>query len=416
MDRLKHFYQHLLIKLQPYGLKLRFWLHQQCTRFLSWPKPARYFALAAFFLGFCLHLLWSVATNSKNPHFLGTGDHKEKPIAVSADTITRKNIQNNFTTYAYLKPAKEIMLHPNVGVVVRGVAVEVGAQVKAGQILAVVDSETQALRAQLDSIDLQLRNLDFGVTMVLAKKSFLSQNEFKQKELEHKASQIRKRLAELDTSSSIRAPIAGTVAEIALKQGDFVDNSTNYYIKIVDTTSQLIHLYLPQSVALRLQKGSEAMLSHTLTREQGKSEVQQGVASIRAVAPFVDPKTGSVFVELVSQNVPDNWISGMYVEVSMKIDEAKAAIAVPNAAIVFENGQSYVYRIAAPAPTSPEQERGLASNAADAEATKVERIAVKTGIRDSLLTEIREGLEEFDQIVVEGQGALADGAKVEIVQ
>src|SRR5262249_3744073 len=161
----------------------------------------------------------------------------------------------------------------------------------------------------------KLRNLDFNVTMALAKKSFLSQKEFAQKGLEHRASRIRRRLAELETNGAILAPISGTVSEIALKSGDYIDNPQQYYIKIADASSFRIQLFLPYSVSAKLRKGALATLSRIRTDEFGRDKLETAAGQISGIAPTVDPKTGSVLTDIEITRVPSGWIPGIFVQV-----------------------------------------------------------------------------------------------------
>lgn len=396
--------------------------------FMRWTRhfspAARWALLLAFTLGFASdHALksWAKSGDSKPQAESKT----DRPVPVAAEMLQRRLVINQFVTHAALQPKKEVTLRPNGSVTVRDVRVEVGQYVKKGDVLAYTDSEAQALRAELDGIDLNLRNLEYSVTLALAKKSFLSQKEFAQKELEHRASKIRRRLAEIETTGAIKAPIEGIVSEIALKNGDFIDNQQQYYIKIADASSFRVQLFLPQTVAAKLNKGAPVDLSRTRVDEFGKDFTETAMGQVSSIAPVVDPKTGSVMTELEISKVPRGWISGIFVQVAMTIEKSANAVAVPNEAIVFDNDRPFVYRVQAQAST---EDRGLASTAAvvqtngvDAPATvdnteRVQKVAVKAGLRDSKYTEIIEGLDELDMIVIEGQGNLADGSKVEIVR
>ena len=374
--------------------------------FLSIPLSGRWALILFFAFGFfakeSIHYLMN-----RKPQ-VTEAVVQDRPVPVATDTIRKRTIQNQFFAHSFLQPRKEIILRPNSNVSVREVKVEVGQFVQKGQVLAYTDSEAQALRAELDQIDLKMRNLDFNVTVALAKKSFLSKKEYREKELEHRAVQIRKRLSEIDTTGSMISPIAGVISEVSLKTGDFIDNPQQYFIKIADASSFRVQLYLPQSVASHLKKGDPAELSHSKTDELGKETNQVTLGKIETVAPVVDPKTGSILTEIEVGKIPEGWISGMYVQVTLTVEQSTNVIAIPNESLVFENNQAYIYRV-----PSDSQKRNIASTD---QSEHVQKIAVKTGMRDAKFTEIQQGLEEFDLIVTEGQGNLSDGAKVEIIR
>ncbi len=332
----------------------------------------------------------------------------EKAVPVAVQKIEERTIKSVFSTHSFLQPKKEITLRPNANVKVREVKVVIGQQIKAEQILAYTNSEAQALRAELDQIDSKQKNLDHEVTMALAKQKFLSRNEYKQKVLEYKAYQVRQRLNDIETNGAIISPIDGIVSEINLKVGDFIDNPSQYSIKISDPSSYRIQLYIPQNVAAKLDKETPATLSRNWKKEMGEEVTESIDAKISAIAPTVDSKTGSVFIEITVSKIPKGWIAGMYVEVALVIDKTEEAVAVPNQALITENGQTYVYLV--PAQRTP------ASAQAEDSGSRAAKTLIKTGLRDSKFTEVKEGLEADDLVVVEGQGGLTDGAKIQVVR
>lgn len=341
-----------------------------------------------------------------------------KPVPVATQPVKLRTILHQFTTNSYLQPKKEIILRPNNNVVVREVRVEVGQQVKRGDVLAYTDSEAQRLRSELDEIDLKQKNLDYSVTLALAKKSFISTKEFAQKQLEYRASGIRKRLSELETTGAIHSPIDGVVSEIAIKSGDYIDNPSQYFIKIADNSSFRIQLYLPQTVASRLTKGMFASLTRARIDDFGKETTEFAARNVLAIAPVVDPKSGSVLTDIEVQSVPKGWIGGQYVQLALTIEQANQVVAVPNDAIIVENNRSFVYRIPGPDELAPDEGRSPAaeSKAGERQPARVVKEAVTFGLRDAKYTEIRSGIEENDTIVVEGQGNLSDNAAVEVVR
>jgi multidrug efflux pump subunit AcrA (membrane-fusion protein) len=141
--------------------------------------------------------------------------------------------------------------------------------------------------------------------------------------------------------------------------------------------------------------------------DQGVASEQSADAVLDAVAPIVDAKTGSVQIDLTASQVPNNWVSGMFVQIEITTEEALNAVTVPNSAIVYENGKSFVFRVGPPVLRGP---------ANDQVELKVEKIPVVLGIKDTIMIEVKSGLAQFDQIISEGQGHLIDGSIVEIIQ
>lgn len=354
---------------------------------------------------------------------------KDRVYSVGVESAVVQGIKNVFSTQAYLQSWKEVVIRPSQTATVKKLSVEVGQHVKSGETLAFLSSELQQLKSELDKIDSQLRTMDFAVTMALARKNFVSEKEFKQRKLEFRAQEIRTQIAKMENTDVLETPIDGLVSEISMKNGDYIDNSNQYFIKVADISEMKIAIYIPQNIATKLNKGDEVELVRSELDAAGAKVVQLSKARIQAVAPIVDPKTGSILVEINAKDTPKSWVPGMYVEVSMTIDQSPTALVVPQQAIVFENKVSFVYRIQNSevsnerTPASKSDAKGSGdvnsigkTDSANSDIQRVQKIPVKLGLKDAKSVEVIGGIEQFDLIVVTGQGALADGSKVEIVQ
>ncbi len=331
---------------------------------------------------------------------------------VASFTVEPREMKRSFVTQTFLLPWKEVIQRPMPMSLVRGVHVKVGDNVKADTVLVSLGSESQKLRSELDKIDGEIRNIDYTVTRALARQSFLSKREAKQRELEHKAAQIRLKLNQLDNSAVIKSPIDGIVSELTIKVGDYIDQSgiNNSLVKIVDKTKMRVQIYLPTEVAVQVNDKTKIffrkMGASQISKDNAESAVEETSGVLNSLSPSVDLRTGTVFSETVLTKMPKSWLPGMFVEVEFVLEEAKHSLAIPREAIVYENAKPFVYIIKS-------QERGPASPENYDFAKKVE---IELGMKDDIYVEIKKGIEELAQIVTEGQGALTDGAKVDVVK
>ncbi len=329
--------------------------------------------------------------------------NQEKFPAVSIIESLRKDLRRVFKSYATVQGWKEVTIRPASQATVRKILVKVGDPVDVQQVLLLTGSEIQRLKNDLEKIDFELRNLDFTVTLALAKKNFLSNKEFRQRELEHKASLIRAQLSKLETAESIQSPIKGVVAELGFKEGDFIDNNNSASIRIIDITKLKIQLYVPQDIVSYLSLNQEVSLKKSADSDPIS-------ASLLSISPSVDSRTGSVFVEVVIEKAPPTLVAGMFVEVELPLEKADQAISVPTQAVIYEAGKAYVYKL------SPLKNRGVASKDDLRELAQVNKIPVVIGVKQGELVQISEGLEQFDQVVVQGLGPLSNGATVEVIR
>lgn len=323
--------------------------------------------------------------------------------AVSIVDCEAKNLKRVFKSFATLQSWKEVVLRPPLQATIRQILVRVGDPVNIQQTLVHTGSEVQKLKAELEKIDFELKNLDFSVTLALAKKNFLSSKEYRQRELEHKANLIRTKLNQLESSESIQSPIKGVVAELSFKEGEFIDNNSVGLVRVIDSSKLKLPLYIPQDIVSHLKVNDEVLLTRSGTKKNL-------TAQLLSISPIVDSKTGSVFVEVVVNDVPPGLLPGMFVQVEFTVEKADHALALPAQAVVFEAGQAFVYKIV------PLKNRTLASNDDPRELMQVNKLPVKVGLKDGDMIQISQGLEELDQIVVQGLSSLSNGAIVEVIR
>lgn len=324
------------------------------------------------------------------------------PTVAIEDCQTRE-IKNVFRGFGTVQAWKEVILKPNAQSIVREVLAKVGDRVAEKQILLKSNSEIQEIKEELERVDFELRNIDFSVTMALAKKKFLSAKEVQQKSLEHKSNILRSRLMQIENAGVLRTPIAGIISELDFKVGEYVDNSSLANIRVVDVSQLKIPLYLPQKIIKFLSRNLEV----TLHRDAKEEPV---IGKISSISPSVDSKTGSVFTEVAIENPPPSLLPGMYVEIEIPLQHIAEAKSVPLAAIVREGDKVFIFKIDQSLNRSP------ASDDDSRELGKAIKVEVKTGLQEGEYIEIREGLEEFDQVVVRGASALSDGTAVEIIR
>ena len=154
------------------------------------------------------------------------------------------------------------------------------------------------------------------------------------------------------------------------------------------------------------------------------------------MSPVVDAQSGTVKVTL---SIPRNQglVPGMYVEVELVVAREDDALLVPKRALVYDDVQSFVYRLepmtkeeirefqaaAKAAEEAREEERDKDDEAKAKKASPppdgvVSRLLVDPMLadRNHIVPSPAAGLATGDQIVVAGQAGLKDGAKVRIVE
>ncbi len=179
----------------------------------------------------------------------------------------------------------------------------------------------------------------------------------------------------------IKAPIAGVVAEIMVKEGEPAAPGTPL-AAVVDPSSVEVEVSLPGEDYPRIKEGSRAFLffdSDTIH------------ARVRAKAPVVDPMTRTFKVTLTPQERPQEFLPGLSVNAKLVLAEREAVIVVPQTALdgsslLVVSGDSVVKR------------------------------TVKTGLEGDGVIEIQSGIDETERIVTFGGKTLKSGQKVRTVE
>ncbi len=269
------------------------------------------------------------------------------------------------------------------------VLVNVGDEVKKGQVLAKFDSALlQAEEAQLSAAAEQAEaNRQRAVTL----KS--SGNMSEQTHLQAitlaktAAAQLAAKRLQL-RYTSVTAPDDGVISARAATLGAVVPTGQELFRLIRQnrlewrgelTAEQMSHIAIGQRITLTLPDGSTA------------------IATVRQLAPSLDSQTrlGTVYADIERGSTSR---AGMYVAGRIAMAES-AVLAVPAESVVIRDGRNFVFKL---------DEAGAIS--------KLSQQVVTVGRREGKEVEIVSGLKETDAVVVQGAGFLNDGDVVRVAE
>jgi multidrug efflux pump subunit AcrA (membrane-fusion protein) len=117
--------------------------------------------------------------------------------------------------------------------------------------------------------------------------------------------------------------------------------------------------------------------------------------AVDTISPAADPRSQGYLIKVAVKNKGGDLRPGMFARVSFPVEDRANILVVPNSAIVTETGVDYLYAVV----------DGV-----------VKKKAVETGVSTDAVTEITSGLEEGSLVVTEGQTFLNDGQKVRPVE
>lgn len=287
------------------------------------------------------------------------------------------------------------------------VRVNVGDQVKKGQVLARISNDT--VEAELSQTKASVAEAEAMLSEARAngdrarqyqKTGFLSAQQINQYLTAEKtavarlnAARARMQADQLRLAQTIvRAPDDGVISARTATIGSLAQPGQELFRLIRGSRLE----WRAEVSAADLGKLKPGMAA-TLTTPDGK-RVQ---GRVRMVAPTVDPQTlnGLVYVDLPLAASANGLRAGMFAQGEFELGRARA-MSLPQSAVVLREGFSYVFRL---------------DDAARGAQTKVSQVKIVIGQRRGDQIEIISGIQPASRVVAAGAGFLADGDWVRVL-
>lgn len=356
-------------------------------------KYLKYTLLAILALGAFYAIARVLKTNSKPAELYET----EKP--------SRQNILNRVVATGKVIPQEEVEIKPQVSGIIDKIYLEEGAQVKAGDLIAVIrvvpneQSLNQAQgRVRSAEIALNTIKLEFDRNKVLHDKGVISDQEFNnqqrqiqqaQQELENARADYQIiRLGSAGGSSSantnIRATVTGTILEIPVEEGDQVIQSNNFndgttIATIADLGKMIFEGKVDEAEVGKLRMGMP------LTITLGAIQEKEFEADLKFIAPKGVEEDGAVQFKIEGDVSLDESFfirAGYSANASLVLEEKDSVLAIKEAWLQFDKETE-----------KPYVEVKTGENT-------YERRDLETGISDGIFVEILSGVTEEDEIKV----------------
>ncbi|MEI9994301.1 MAG: efflux RND transporter periplasmic adaptor subunit [Rhizomicrobium sp.] len=231
--------------------------------------------------------------------------------------------------------------------------VDIGAKVKAGQLLAeidVPDQDAQLAQARAD-LNTAIANQKLSAETakrwnMLAKLNAVAPQDVDEKnaDLAAKTAAVASarsnvdRLADLTKFKSITAPFDGTVTSRGVDVGALVTVGTGTVgatplFTVADDSKVRIYVNVPQNYTTQIKPGMTA--SFTVPQHPG----QVFTATLAANAESVNTQTGTVLIQLLADNSQNLLNPGDYTQVTFNLPASLDAIRLPASALIFgDNG------------------------------------------------------------------------------
>jgi RND family efflux transporter MFP subunit len=316
-------------------------------------------------------------------------------------------------------------------------SVDIGSEVKAGQVLAVisapeVDQQLEQARADVlqavaavaqSKAALEQARANLGIARITQKRyaSLIDKRAVTQQALDEANEALRARAADVSAAGAnisaaeaslqsrkanverltqlqgferVVAPFDGVITVRNIEVGDLVsagsDNGSMSLFRIAQSNVLRVQVEVPQSAALAIKVGQQATL--TVQERPGR----RYVATVTRSAESIDVAARTMLTEVQVDNREGSLVPGMYGEVNFDITANHPSLIIPSTALVIDKNGMHVVSVSAD--------------------SRVHFVAVDIGQDQGSQVEISQGLRGGETLVSNPSDLLSDGEKVSVVQ
>jgi len=305
-----------------------------------------------------------------------------------------------------LEATSRAPLYARVSGYLKSWKVDIGARVKAGQLLAEIeapDVEQQLLQAQADLATAEA-NAALASSTATRYQSMLGTNAVSRQAAEEKAGDLAakqavvkaqranvERLRTMLQFTQIVAPFDGVVTARDTDVGALINaGGSGHELFVVSDIRRLrVYVSVPQVFAGNLARGTKATIS--VPEHAGSSYP----AVVEAASGAVDAPTGTTLIQLSVDNAAGELLPGGYASVRFELPQDASLLRVPASALIFDRKGLYVATL-------------------DAQ----NRVVLKTvtiARDDGATIQIATGLDAHDRVIETPPDGVATGNVVRVV-
>ena len=310
-----------------------------------------------------------------------TQQEAERVEVVSCMTLQNQEIERVFTVSTNLQGYLTQNVAPSLTGKIEHIYVEVGDEVKAGDMLVRMD-QNQYLTSKIQLANLEI---EMGRLEALLETGSVSQQTYDQTKVGY--DQLKQNLSFLETNTYVKAPFDGVISAKTYEDGELYGGQPIVVLTQVKKLKALIAV--PEKYYPLIKEGMKLTV---------KSEVypeETFPATIEVVYPTIDAASHTFQCKVVIPNASEKLRAGMYVTTTLGLGKENT-IVVPYQSVekLIGSNERFVFI----------NENGYAK-----------RVSVKLGQRfdeqiEIIAPEIHAGVE----YIYKGQSKLVDGVKIQV--
>jgi multidrug efflux system membrane fusion protein len=334
---------------------------------------------------------------------------RHQPAAMPPPRVTVSQPQvatvTNWDEYpGHLEAVESVEVRPRVSGYIDSIHFTDGAEVKAGDLLFMIDPRPYQAELDLAQARFELAENDLQRAESLRGTKAISEEEYDSRSKAARVAKAALDVARLNLEyARIMAPINGKIGRRLVTMGNLVQGGAGAASTLTTiVTMDPIYGYfdVAEDVFLRYRNNASDPSSPGQTNSPLACELalagEEGFPHTGRVDFFdnqVDAKTGTIRVRGVFANADRALVPGMFAKVRIPAGPPEQTLLIPDVAVGFDQNYKFVYVVN---PTNV-----------------VETRTIETGRSHGALRAVLKGLMPQDRVVVNGLMVARPGAKVE---
>jgi membrane fusion protein (multidrug efflux system) len=326
----------------------------------------------------------------------GQEDSGPPPETVSTVVVSKQRWDRSVESVGSLRAVQGADLGTEESGVVTKIHFENGQEVKEGDLLVELDTQTEEANLRSAEAEADLARTVYDRTRVLR-----TNNTVPQSDMDAAESNLRKMNAMVEQlkatirKKQLRAPFSGRLGIREVNLGQFVDNGDKI-VALQSLDPIFVDFLLPQQLIAGLTPGSALRV---LT-DVYPGKVFDG--QLTAVNAEIDPVTRNIRLQGTLQNPGGPLRPGMFGRVLLSLGEAEEVTAIPLTSVMSATYGDSVFVV-----TENDEPEG-------AKRLVAEQRFIRTGRTEGDFVAVTEGLQPGETVVTAGAFKLRNGATVEV--
>ena len=327
----------------------------------------------------------------------------ERLVNVKVWTAELRKVQPFLEVTGTLKADEEVLVSSEVDGLIRKIYVEEGTPVHPGKLLAEINETDYQL--DMKRSDAALKQAQASLANARAeykRKETLFQEELiTRQQFDDISTRVALAEAELDRAKAtlsisrerlvrtkIYSPLVGAVKEKRVSVGDYVRNGMPL-LQLIKIDPLKLNFTVSEKDVAGVKIGQEVMF--TVDAFPGR----QFKGRVNLLYPNVEERTRTMQAQALVPNSGHLLKPGSFARIQVLTQAARDAVMVPVTALMYDGPVIRIFVV---------------------NGNKAKERIIKTGNKFGEYMEVREGLQEKEQVVVVGQNNLSEGVKVNVAR